>query len=118
MVCHCPDGFLPAGSGHGSSGTPTLRVTREVDVCLAAGVRAPRPTGNGMVTVGADARIVFAAARRTGCGRHAPMPPGIFRRRNAPGCRERRPLQQPVKHKNKIFYQIFFPCNNSDTTGV
>jgi len=35
-----------------------------------------------------------------------------------PGCRERRPLQQPVKHKNKIFYQIFFPCNNSDTTGV
>ena len=27
---------------------------------------APRPTGNGMVTVGADARIV-PAARRTGC---------------------------------------------------
>ena len=36
--------------------------------CLpGGGVRAPRPTGNGMVTVGADARIVFAAAKRTGC---------------------------------------------------
>ena len=41
-------------------------------------VRAPRPTGNGMVTVGADARIVFAAARRTGCRAACLMPPWPF----------------------------------------
>ena len=62
-----PGRFLLAGSGHGSSGTPTPTGDPRGGCLPGGGVRAPRPTVNGMVTVGADARIVFAAARRTGC---------------------------------------------------
>lgn len=58
---------LLAGSGHVSSGTPTPTGCPWGWRLPDGGVRAPRPTENGMVTVGADARIVPAAARRTGC---------------------------------------------------
>ena len=44
---------------------------------------------------------------RQAVGRHAPMPPGTLT-----------PTTTRKTQKTKIFYQISFSCNNSDTTGV